>query len=196
MGYSNKYYFGHFTDNREWQLRVAADIVEVLKINSLLDLGCGIGAFLEGSYDAGCKNVLGVEINKSKAIEYIPQKFRQNVLEKDITQPLNLITKKFDCVLSFEVGEHIIPEGSSQFVDSLTSYTDKYIFLTAAPPGQRGTGHINLREKDFWLEIVKERGFKHKRKWVKYFQDRWMKFENPPKYRRYIINNLMIFTRK
>jgi len=61
--------------------------------------------------------------------------------------------------------------------------------LTAAPPGQRGTGHINLRPKDFWIKAVESKGFIFQDQLVDHCIPIWKKFDTP----RYILRNLMVF---
>jgi hypothetical protein len=66
---------------------------------------------------------------------------------------------KFDLAMSIEVAEHILPEKSEVLVDNIVNASSKYIIFTAASPGQGGEGHINERERDFWIDLFKKRGF-------------------------------------
>ena len=78
------------------------------------------------------------------------------------------------------------------FINNLTSYSDKYIILTAAPPGQRGTGHINLRDKNFWIENIFSKGFLYRIDLIEEYRKEWKEFN----VEKYIIKNLMVFERK
>ena len=186
--YNNKYYNRHLIRYRDWENKVGKYLYNELKPNSVLDLGCGIGSYLEGFFNAGCKYLLGIELNYNNAKIYIVNDIFPFIKKGDITIDLNL-NRKFDCVISFEVGEHINPDGTEMFINNLTSYSDKYIILTAAPPGQRGTGHINLRNKDFWIESIVSKGFLYQKELVKRYKKVWKEFN----VEKYIINNLMIF---
>ena len=189
--YNDKYYNRHFVRYREWENKVGEYLYNELKPNSVLDLGCGVGSYLEGFFNDGCTYLLGIELNFNKAKKYIVNNIYPFVIEGDITIDLDL-SCKFDCVISFEVGEHIEPDGTDIFIDNLTLYSNKYIILTAAPPGQRGTGHINLRSRDFWIKSIVSKGFSYRKDLVKRYRVAWKKFN----VEKYIINNLMIFEKE
>ncbi len=189
--YDDKYYNRHLIRYRKWENKVGKYLYSELKPNSVLDLGCGVGSYLEGFLNAGCKDLLGIELNFSKAKKYIVDNISSFIKKGDATIDLNL-NRKFDCVISFEVGEHIEPDGTEIFIDNLTWYSNKYIILTAAPPGQRGTGHINLRNRDFWVKAIVSKGFLYQEDLVKKYRRAWKKFN----VRKYIINNLMIFKKE
>ncbi len=186
--YNDKYYERHFAQYRKWENKIGEYLYEELKPNSVLDLGCGVGSYLEGFLNAGCKNLLGIELSFSDVEKYIVEDIRSHIIEGDVTTSLNL-NRKFDCVISFEVGEHIAPYGTEKFIDNLILCSDRYIILTAAPPGQRGTGHINLRSKDFWIESIVSKGFLYREDLVEKYRVKWKEFN----VEKYILNNLMVF---
>ena len=189
--YSEKYYNRHFLHYREWENKVGEHLYKELKPNSVLDLGCGVGSYLEGFFNAGCKDILGIELNFNNAKKYIIDNISPFIKNGDVTTDLNL-NRKFDCVISFEVGEHINPDGTEMFIKNLTKYSNKYIILTAAPPGQRGTGHINLRNKEFWIKSIISKGFLYQEKLIEKYKIIWKKFN----VERYILTNLMIFKKE
>ncbi|KKL08487.1 hypothetical protein LCGC14_2575390, partial [marine sediment metagenome] len=177
-GYNHRFFWRHYVQARDWEKKVGSNIVETLEIESILDLGCGIGSFLEGAYESGCNNLVGIELHIDRADRYIEEKMKPYIHYGDITIPLEL-EKTFDCCISVEVAEHILPEKSKQFLDNLTKYTDKYIIMTAAPPGQRGTQHFNLQEKSYWIERIKKRGFIHQKELVDKYTKLWENFAIP-----------------
>jgi hypothetical protein len=158
----NGVYPESFYSNRrrmnKWEFLFGIGLVEVLNINSLVDFGCGLGVFLDGALSTGkMRNLVGYEYCYDNARKYLsatidPYIHYGNVMEK-------IDCGKFDCVLSFEVAEHILTEKSDMFVKNLTDSSDKYIVLTAAPPGQGGTGHINEQPKEFWINKIESLGF-------------------------------------
>jgi len=189
--YNEKYYNRHFIKYRDWENKVGEYLYKELKPNSVLDLGCGVGSYLEGFFNSGCKYLLGIELSYNQSKKYIVNKISSFIIEGDVTKDLDLGCK-FDCVISFEVGEHIKPDGTEIFINNLTSYSDKYIILTAAPPGQRGTGHINLRNKDFWIDAITSKGFLYEEKLVEKYKKSWKEFNVG----NYILNNLMVFKKE
>lgn len=191
MLYTHKYFKRHLDYYRDWEKNVGHNIASNYHIKSVLDLGCGIGSYLEGFYNYGVKDILGIELNFEQAKDFFVDCVQDKIIKGDITKNLNL-GRTFDCVISFEVGEHIEPEGSVNFVENLARYSDRYIILTAAPPGQRGTGHINLKEKSIWINDVVSRGFEYKPEQVERLTDMWKNFN----VEKYILRNLMFFERK
>jgi len=188
MGYSDKYYRKHFEQYRIWENKVGEHLYNTIKPQSVLDLGCGVGSYLEGFFNAGCRDIVGVELNYNFAKKYIVDSIFPFIKQGDITKDLQL-NRKFDCVISFEVGEHIDPNGTQGFIDNLSHYSQKYIIFTAAPPGQKGTNHINLMDKNKWIQLVVDRGFLYQEDLVKEFKNEWIKLG----VERYILSNLMVF---
>jgi hypothetical protein len=158
----NNVYPESFYSNRrrmnKWEFLFGIGLVEVLNINSLVDFGCGLGVFLDGALSTGkIQNLVGYEYCYDNAKKYLSQTIKPYIYYGNVMESINC--GKFDCVLSFEVAEHILTEKSDIFVKNLTESSNKYIVLTAAPPGQGGTGHINEQPKDFWIDKIESVGF-------------------------------------
>ena len=190
MGYSSKYYKRHYDKYRKWENGIGVNIVKTLKLGSILDIGCGVGSYLEGAIEEGCTDVIGIELNYDYANGFFVDSVKDYIFKADATKDINL-GRKFDCVMSFEVGEHILLKGTDYFIKNLVQYSNKYIILTAAPPGQKGTGHINLREKDFWINKIEVYGFKYDDDVTSRLKKDWEKIGA----KWYIIQNLMFFKR-
>ena len=60
MGYDREYYKYHKEWHALWEPYCSYDFLEIVKIESVIDLGCGIGSFLLGFYDKGLRDLLGV----------------------------------------------------------------------------------------------------------------------------------------
>lgn len=186
--YSNRYYRRHFVQYRAWENAIGENIVKTLSPSSIIDLGCGVGSYLEGVLKAGCNDMLGIEISFEKAKAYFVDEIKSYIQYGDITTNLNL-NRTFDCVMSFEVAEHIEPESTYAFINNLTQLSDKYIIFTAAPPGQKGTGHINTRNMDFWIKEISSNRFSYQEDMVKVFASLWKEYGTEW----YILRNLMVF---
>jgi len=187
-GYNDKYYNRHFVQYREWEKAIGKHIFETIRPSSIIDLGCGVGSYLEGVFFAGCKDIKGVELSYGMAKKYIVEDISPYIEENDATSNMGIV-RTFDCVMSFEVAEHIDPIGTEKFIENLTTLSSNYIVMTAAPPGQSGTGHINLREKSFWINSIKAKGFIYQDQMVDLFWPIWKTFGTE----RYILKNLMVF---
>lgn len=123
---------------------------------SVLDVGCGAGAWLSEYRNLGITDYLGVDGAYVRASSLlIPQEhFRSH----DIAQAFDL-GRRFDVVQCFEVGEHIQENFSEVLIGNLTRHGEKILF-SAATPGQGGENHVNEQTHDFWRAIFLKRGYK------------------------------------
>jgi 2-polyprenyl-3-methyl-5-hydroxy-6-metoxy-1,4-benzoquinol methylase len=64
------------------------------------------------------------------------------------------LQKKFDCVISLEVGEHIPQKSESVFINNLISHTKQYLILSWATPGQVGDAHVNEQDADYIISKI------------------------------------------
>ena len=105
---------------------------------SVLDVGCGIGAWLKAATEAGVADVFGVDGVAVPSHELLvpSAKFRQ----QDLTTAWNL-GRKFDVVLCLEVGEHLEEKFGSLLVETRWP-DDFYDKLTALVAG----GGARIRE--------------------------------------------------
>jgi SAM-dependent methyltransferase len=122
---------------------------------SVLDVGCGAGAWLAEYRDAGVEDVTGVDgdyVDRRRLL-VPPDRFRA----VDVSRPFDL-GRRFDLVQSLEVAEHLPQASSRDFVGNLAAHGDRVLF-SAAVPGQGGENHTNERPLDFWRGLFAERGF-------------------------------------
>ena len=112
---------------------------------SLLDAGCGTGAVVMRAVAQGIEAV-GVDLSVPHAG---PGAWRQ----ADLRAPLDL-GRSFDLVLCWEVAEHLPAEAAETLCASLARHLvpGGVLLFTAAPPGQKGDGHINEQPAAYWRE--------------------------------------------
>lgn len=123
---------------------------------SVLDLGCGRGVWLDEWHRAGVATVHGVDgdyVNRDTLA--IPV---DSFSAKDLTRPIDL-GRRFDLAQSLEVGEHLPLEASDALVDSLTRSADRVLF-SAAVVGQGGEFHVNEQPLSFWQDKFEDRGYR------------------------------------
>lgn len=122
---------------------------------TVVDIGCGRGAWLATSKDFGVKRVVGVdgEWNSQNEMLDMDIELHRANLEQAIYLP-----EHFDLAISLEVAEHLRPESSDSFIDSLTRLSDVVLF-GAAFVGQPGVNHINTRLHSFWARKFYDRGY-------------------------------------
>lgn len=150
---------------KSWQTMIGSMIAKRYNISSVIDLGCGIGAYLEGFESYG-SIVKGVEFSYDSALPFISDKIKNNISFGDMSQLLNIYDYTFDLSISIEVAEHIDKNKSDIFVSNLTKYSNKYILFSAAPPRGRvvGEGHVNEQPREYWINKMENAGFKYSEK--------------------------------
>jgi SAM-dependent methyltransferase len=127
--------------------RVVAPIVlELARVRSVVDLGCGRGAWLRAFHDLGVDEVLGLDgpYLDPSALLIRPWEFRTWDLSKAVE-----LHRRFDLAICVEVAEHLPTRSSGALVRSLASLAPLVLF-SAAIPGQEGTRHVNEQWPEFW----------------------------------------------
>lgn len=122
---------------------------------SVMDVGCGIGAWLSVWKKNGVNIISGIDgeyVDTSKLL-IKKDEFRALNLEKDFTSD-----KKYDIITCLEVAEHISASSSEKFIESLCTLGNLILF-SAAIPAQQGTMHINEQYPEYWVSLFHKRGF-------------------------------------
>jgi len=131
-------------------------VLQLLRPESIVDVGCGIGTWLKVFEDNGISDVLGIDggyVDKS-LLKIDKDKFVDCDLEKFYD-----LDRKFDLAISFEVAEHLSIESADIFVKTLTNLSETVIF-SAAITNQGGQNHINEQEPYYWIEKFEKEGYK------------------------------------
>jgi SAM-dependent methyltransferase len=131
-------------------------VLRELSPRSVLDVGCGAGAWLSVYGNLGVADYLGVDgayVQPESLL--IPADCFQ---PQDITQSFDL-GRRFDFVQCLEVGEHLPERFSSTLVDNLVRHGDRILF-SAATPGQGGENHINEQTHESWRRLFASHGYK------------------------------------
>lgn len=131
-------------------------VVSLLRPQSVVDVGCGRGAWLRAFLENGVPDVLGVDghhLDRSRLL--IPA---SHFLAHDLREPLRL-RRRFDLALCLEVAEHLPQRAAATLVRGLTRAADHVLF-SAAIPGQGGVGHVNEQWPSYWAGLFRELGFR------------------------------------
>ena len=126
-------------------------VVELTHPASVLDVGCGRGAWLS-EFKATSKIVgLDGDYLKPSTLLFPADCFRPTDLSGEFKIPAG----RFDLAVCLEVAEHLPARNSRHLVRQLTSAAPQVLF-SAAPPGQGGGGHINCQPLSYWRKIFEE----------------------------------------
>jgi SAM-dependent methyltransferase len=134
---------------------VVPTVIDALGCRSVLDVGCGTGAWLSVYRDCGISDVTGVDGDYVDRARLMISGERFHAI--DVSRAFNL-NKTFDLVQSLEVAEHLPPETSRVFVANLVRHGAVVLF-SAAVPGQGGENHVNERPYEFWRGLFAEYGY-------------------------------------
>lgn len=126
-------------------------IKNITKNKSLLDLGCGTGAYTK-ELQSTCTTAKGYDGNPNTS------KISNGLCGvADLTKKQNF--DKVDWVLSLEVGEHVPKESEDVLLDNICSHSTKGVILSWAVPGQPGDGHINCQSNEYVVNKMLSKGF-------------------------------------
>jgi SAM-dependent methyltransferase len=123
---------------------------------SVVDLGCGRGAWLAAWAEQGVGTLLGIDgpWNRQEAMLHPSIEFRA----ADLERPLQA-AQRFELAMSIEVVEHLSPAAGEAVVETLTRLSDAVLF-SAAFPGQGGVNHIHERYPSHWGRLFAARGLR------------------------------------
>jgi len=160
-------------------------ILDLVRPHSVLDVGCGLGAWLKVFQELGVEDLRGVDgdyVDREKLMFDAARFFAA-----DLSRSFSL-GRRFDLVISLETAEHLPEESEEIFVDCLTSHADLVLF-SAAIPRQGGAAHVNERWQHHWAEKFRKRGF------VPVDCIRWRVWANPG-VEAYYAENMLLYARR
>ena len=139
----------HDEGMRNAQLVAPVMMAAYPQARTLLDVGCGTGAFVAEFSQRGCKSI-GLERSPHGRKLALRQKVDCRDFDLTLGVPAN-VTGKFDLVYCFEVAEHMPAKLGHKLIEYLCHFRSPIVF-SAAQPGQGGTGHINEQPTEYWME--------------------------------------------
>ena len=129
----------------------------------VIDVGCGVGAWLRVAAELGAGDILGIDgdhvdpamlmIDPARFVagDLIATRLRK-VLRGRVEGP-------FDLAMCLEFAEHIPFYRAAALVEDLTELADAILF-SAAVPFQSGVHHVNEQWPEFWAIQFRARGFR------------------------------------
>ena len=135
---------------------VVPQLRELLPISpsSVLDVGCGAGAWLSVWKQQGCQvfGLDGAYVNRDDLLIAADEFFAQDLREEFVLQ------RKFDLAQCLEVAEHLPGKAAPGLVKALCRHAD-IVFFSAAPPGRGGESHVNEQPYSYWRDLFQSKGF-------------------------------------
>ncbi len=154
--YQSKYYDYINAGSLASARAICPIIINWFNPSSLIDIGCGAGAWCSIWKSLEVAHVIGVDGDYVQTESLLIDE--TSFIRQDLSQPFT-IEKKFNIATSFEVAEHI-PEAKAEiFIDNITQCADIVIF-SAATPGQGGEFHVNEQPLQYWKSKFEKRGYR------------------------------------
>jgi len=130
-------------------------LLQHIQIGSILDVGCGQGAWLSVWEEFGVKKITGIDGDYVNQDDLLID--TDNFITHDLSFPFDL-KQQFDLVVSLEVAEHLPGSSAENFIKCLTEH-GQLILFSAAPKGQGGDHHVNEQDYDYWRKLFNKYGY-------------------------------------
>ena len=130
-------------------------LLRVLEPSSVIDVGCGRGAWLKAFEEHGISHVVGIDgdyVDRSRCLISASQ-----FSAVDLSKPFR-IEGSWELAVCLEVAEHLPFSMGPHLVQELTAAAP-FVLFSAAIPGQGGTNHINEQWPSYWQGLFANRGF-------------------------------------
>lgn len=133
-------------DKLLWRATIICPAIKgVFNPESVIDVGCGIGEYVQYFNEEMNIQADGIEGSEASRPYLMSEKIA--ILDMRVKQNVRL---RSDLVVCFEVLEHIEAEYSDIFIENLTRLSDQ-ILVSAAPPGAGGHHHVNCQPQKYWI---------------------------------------------
>lgn len=154
--WTHENFIGHYFDNGLSDALLK--FIFKFKIKDVIDYGCGPGWYIADMRQEGI-NAHGIDGNPNllKQASLFPD-VSNNCMILDLSLPYTPM-RKYDLLISIEVGEHIPPDREFTFIENICNATNKFMIISWASPLQKGDGHINCRDNQYIINQLEKRGF-------------------------------------
>ena len=127
-------------------------LYEHYKPQSVIDVGCGQGAWLASAEFLGARTLKGIDGKWIREKALLSKNIDFSAVNFEDSMPK--LKKKFDLCISLEVAEHISQAKAKHFIDFLCNASDIVLF-SAAIKHQGGTNHANEQWQSYWIDQFK-----------------------------------------
>lgn len=155
--YDENFYKNQVEGSYEAARVVCRHLRDILIPKTVIDIGCGKGAWLRAMVEEFSCETHGVDGPwvKEEEMFFRPSKF----MNRDLNENLELgLDAKVELLITLEVAEHLLPDSSDRFIAQITDASDCILF-SAAQKGQGGIYHFNEKLPSDWAFLFEERGF-------------------------------------
>lgn len=153
--YTQSFYRTYKNESQQSASVIVPLVCQLVRPKRVIDVGCGIGTWLQAFVEYGVSFVTGVDGDYvDRSLLLFPE---ERFISHNLSEAFSL-EDQYDLALSLEVAEHIPEERASLFVETLTGLAPVVLF-SAAIPHQGGDGHVNEQWPEYWIELFARRGY-------------------------------------
>lgn len=131
-------------------------VMDLVRPQSVVDFGCGVGAWLHTFAENGANDLLGIDGDYVDRSTLLFDAARFRVM--DLDGPGEALDRRFDLAVCLEVAEHLSARSAPMLIERLTSAAPVVLF-SAALPGQGGTRHLNECWPIYWQRLFAMHGY-------------------------------------
>ena len=144
-------------------------VIGLTGARSVVDVGCGTGAWSRACRDLGVPEVVGVDGVRPPGDQIGPG---SDHVERDLGEPLEL-GRSFGLAVCVDVAQDLPAERAAGLVTDLTALAPVVLFA-AAVPGQTGAEEVNEQWSEYWVALFDAAGWTCRdaiRPWVRTNED-------------------------
>lgn len=134
---------------------VAPTVLRLISPATVLDIGCGRGAWLQAFQELGVSSVRGIDGTYVDRTTLLIGD--DSFTHMDLSRPFS-VPGSYDLAICLEVGEHLPKAMAPVLVEQLVKSAPAVLF-SAALPGQGGTHHINEQMPSYWRALFRRHGY-------------------------------------
>ncbi len=130
-------------------------LIELFEPASVLDVGCGTGAWLQAFVENGVSDVIGIDGDYVARADLRIGEERFVPADLEVLPPLE---RRFDLAISLEAAHYAAQSAARSIVATLCAAD--VVYFSAAVPGQPGGPGHNLQWPAYWSELFAEHGYR------------------------------------
>lgn len=153
--YDAEFHADRDTRTRSTARAILTYLFEKIEIESVCDVGCGVGTWLSAAQELGAERIKGYEGPWAEKAQLVIDLGLITLQDLEVEVRAD---ERFDLVISLEVAEHLTATRGPAFIAELCALGDLVLF-SAAIPDQGGTGHVNERWQSYWAGVFAEQGY-------------------------------------
>lgn len=153
--YDEAFYEKQFEGARRSARTILSSLYPLFKPASVVDFGCGRGAWLAAAGELGSAELIGFDGPWVKPESLADRRIHFSAV--DMEQPITL-ERRCDLAISVEVAEHLTPRRAQSFVADICRAADVVVF-GAAVKNQGGDSHINEQFQSYWIAQFERQGY-------------------------------------